>query len=459
VQGALDRQCKRSFRIVYSTNAPGNDILDEQALPLEQRRKVKATSTLEVVYTMEIPAAAAVSTAAVPPAAAAAAAAAATSTTAAVAAAVTALSAPVAPTSLAAAPVKSAAPSRSVAAPAVAPAAAVTDVPCQHKPAVSTLLHAAPQYLLQISAQQQQHTLSSATAASTTAATAPPAAAVLDDVCEFQFGEDTCMALGDYTGVACDLSMAGAPVVTSSTTAALLAGTSAALTAATTSTTTSAATTTATAASGRAFAFASSADSLPAAAAAVAVTSRPMAAVRQPLLDSSCTASNAAAGTVASSAVVTPSPLVTAGGTAAQHSGVDATLARFGCSSGLATTSSPALRTLPLTLSPAAALVAAAAVAPPTVDDDAEAALQLHNSSNSTMAFMQGLDELAGCDADGGNGALSCGFSLFDGQEHKQSLSRSFSGLFSSLGSSCDYLQAPPLFQGASRVTPDTKQK
>jgi hypothetical protein len=427
---------------------------DDQALPLEQRRKVKATSTLEVVYTMDIPAAAAVSTAAVP-AAAAAAAAAATSTTQAVGAAVTTLSAPVAPTTLAAAPVKPAAPSRSMA----APAAAVTDVPCQHKPAVSTLPHAAPQYLLQTSAQQQQqqHTLSSATLP---ASIVGAVAAVVDDVCEFQFGEDTCMALGDYTGVACDLSMAGAPVVPSSTTAALLAGTSAALTAATTSTTTSAATTTATAASGRAFAFASSADSSPAAAAAaVAVTSRPMVAVRQPLLDSSCTASNAAAGTVTSSAVVTPSPLVTAGGTAAQHSGVDATLARFGCSSGLATTSSPALRTLPLTLSPAAALVAAAAVAPPTVDDDAEAALQLHNSSNSTMAFMQGLDELAGCDADGGNGALSCGFSLFDGQEHKQSLSRSFSGLFSSLGSSCDYLQAPPLFQGASRVTPDTKQK
>jgi hypothetical protein len=76
------------------------------------------------------------------------------------------------------------------------------------------------------------------------------------------------------------------------------------------------------------------------------------------------------------------------------------------------------------------------------------------------MAFMQGLAELAGCDGDAGNGALSCSFSLFDSSEHnKQSLSRSFSGLFSRLGSSCDYLQAPPLFQGASRVTPDVKQK
>jgi hypothetical protein len=112
------------------------------------------------------------------------------------------------------------------------------------------------------------------------------------------------MALGDYTGAACELSMA---------------------------------------------------------AAAAAVTSRLTAIIRQPLLNSSCTASNAAAATVTSSAVVTPSSLVAAGSTAAQHSGVDATLARFGCSSGLANTSSPALRTLPLTLSPAAALAAAAA--------------------------------------------------------------------------------------------------
>jgi hypothetical protein len=301
-------------------------LLNERALPLEQRRKVKATSTLEVVYTIDIPAATAVSTAVAPVTPAVTAAAAAT--------------APVPPATAAVAATSTTQTAAAAVTTSSSVAAAVTDVPCQHKPAVSTLRHAAPHYLLQTTVQQQQqqqHTLSSAT--------------------------------------------------------------------------------------------------LPA-----------MEAVRQPLLNSSCTASNAAAGTVVFTAVVTPSPLVTAGGITAQHSGVDATLARFGCSSGLADTSSPALRTLPLTLSPAAALAAAAAVVAPTVDDDAEAALQLHNSSNSTIAFMQGLDELAGCDADGGNGALSCGFSLFDGQEHKQSLSRSIFGLFSNLGSSRDYLQVPPLF-------------